>query len=564
MRKVSFSDVHRSYKRLIKRLPDVLHLKNIVLFSGVATILIIIMFGQRFNALQSYLPTEPIKGGVYKEGVVGQMKQFNPLYSPRSSAETTVVSLVFSGLIKNIDNYKVESDLAESWSISKDNKKYTFHLKDNVFWHDGEKLTADDVVFTFETIQNPDVASPRLSTWKGVKVKSPDERTVVFELPSPYAPFIYLCDVPIIPKHILKDISPENLLTSEFSLSPVGSGPFVFEEYKKVKDSQEVHLKANEKFYGQQPYFEGVIVKSYPNYNDLIHAYNLKDVYGVEEMLPSDLNNKDILPTINSYNLSIPEYDVLFFNLGSESLKDVNLRKAITYAIDKKSIVESVFDNYAIPVNGPILPGFLGYNKKVKQIYDVAKAKKILKDGGYELKGNNLTKDGKKISLRLLVESDPLKHKEAQKIVEMLKDIGVEVIVEDHPFSIFVEEYVRPRNYDLLIIGQNIGPESDLYAFYHSDMKSDPGLNFSKLSSREVDKYLEEARTSSDKKFRDKRYQEASEIITNNYVAVYLCWPDYIYGVSKIVKGVEGMRLLDPKDRFWNISNWYIEEKTNY
>lgn len=554
-------DVNRAYKKVLKKIPDVSHLKNIVLFSGVATLLIFVLFAQRFTDLYSYLPTVPEKGGTYYGGIVGEINQLNPLFSPTNSAETSAVTLMFSGLTKHVDGRRVEGDLAERWEISKDGKTYTFYLRDNVYWHDGEKLTANDVAFTFNTIENPDVGSPRLSTWKDVEVTAKDERTVVFTLPNPYASFIYLTDVPIVPEHLLAGIPAENLRAAEFSKDPVGTGPFTFVEFREIKDTQEVHMIRNEEYFGKAPYIEEAVLIAYPNYADLTNAYARKDVAGIERLLPSEIEKTDRLPNLNVYNLSIPEYDVMFMNLKSESLADINLRKAITAAVDKEEIIEDIYYGQALPVHSAILPGFPGYNPKLKQVYSLKSAKKTLKDAKYTLSAEGaLLKDKEPVILRLVSTNDSLKSREADKIAEMLKELGIEVSVEKYPFNSFVEDYVRTRNYDLLLISENLGAGSDIYTLYHSQMAEDPGLNFSGISSRQIDKYLEEARVNLNRKEREAKYKEVTGFINNLYPAVYLCRPKYLYGVSKDIKGMSSMKLIEPKDRFTDIANWYIKE----
>ncbi|MBW6431692.1 hypothetical protein K0A96_00730, partial [Patescibacteria group bacterium] len=275
------SDVNKYYKKIIKRLPDISHLKNIVFFSGIATLVIFVLFAQRFSTLYDYLPTKPAYGGSYSEGMVGNIKQLNPLFSPTNPAEDSAVALLFSGLTRNVENLEVKGNLAESWEISKDKKTYTFKLRDNLVWHDGEKLDADDVYFTYKTIQNPDANSPRLATWKNVKVEILDEKTVSFTLPSPLVSFIFLTDVPIVPEHILGKIPVSNLRAAEFSTNPVGSGPYVFSDLKSVKDSQEVHMIVNKNYHEGHPYIEKFALKSYPNYGSLTSAYNTKDIRGI-------------------------------------------------------------------------------------------------------------------------------------------------------------------------------------------------------------------------------------------------------------------------------------------
>jgi len=564
-KEVDFSDINKFHKKTLKRLPDISHLKSLVLFSGIASLLIFILFAQSFSSLYEHLPMKPVFGGTYKEGMVGEIKQLNPLYSPVNYVEDSVVSLIFSGLTKNISNRQVVGDLAESWVISGDKKTYTFTIRENIFWHDGERLDADDVRFTFEAIQNPDSNSPRLATWKDVVVSVLDERTVAFKLPSPYASFLSLADVPILPEHILREVPVGNFRTSEFSTNPVGSGPYIFSKIKNIRDMQEVHLLANRNYFLGSPYIEEVVLKSYPNYGSLVSAYNRKEIAGMGRVQPSSLNRDDQLPNIKLNNLIVPEYDVLYYNLVRGATTDKALREAISLSIDKMRIVEVVYQGEAIPIHSAILPGYLGYNETLRQPFDLVLAKEKLKDANYTLDGRgDLMKDGERVSVRLVVVDEGIKVRLANLLAEMIGELGIKVEVEIYPLKTYIEEMVRPRNFDLIIATQNLGSGSDIYTFYHANMATDPGLNLSGIKNRQIDKYLEIARTSHDKKIKEARYREISKLINNNVPATYLIWPGYLYGVSDKVKRENSIRISNPKDRFWNIKDWYIKEERDY
>lgn len=558
-------DVSRAYLKVLKKLPDVSHLKNIVLFSGVATLLILVLFAERFSSLYEHLPQSPQRGGIFIEGTVGEIRQLNPLYTPTNPTEDLVASIIFSGLTQNTSNRNVRGNLAESWEISQDKKNYTFKLKNGIYWHDGERLDSSDVLFTFQTIQNPDANSPRMATWRDVKIEAPDERTVVFSLPSPLASFIYLTDVPIIPEHILKEVDAGDLRSAEFSLKPIGSGPYVFSELKQIRDIEQVHLKANERYHAGRPYIEEVIVKSFPNYGALTNAYNQRDVMSVSRVRPSDIERPGHLPEIKVNNLVIPEFDVLFYNLRAEHTKEKVLRESISLSIDKEKIVKEIYGGEAVAIHSAILPGYIGYNSKLRQEFNLDSARKKLIDGGYTLSAEgNLQKNNEDVILRLITTDEDGKRKKAELLAKMIGELGISVNVESYPLNTYIEEMIRPRNFDLLLVTKNLGADSDIYTFYHANMENDPGLNLSGIKSREIDKYLEEARMSHDPKFRSTRYSEISRLINEAAVATFLSWPSYLYGVSSEVKGEIPHRIINPKDRFWNIEDWYILSERDY
>lgn len=555
---VTLTDILTWYRKLLKRLPDISHLKNVVLFGALGTLVIFILFIQRFSYLYEYLPKEPVFGGTYEEGVVGKIEQLNPLFSPLSSAESAATSLIFSGLTKENGLRKNVPDLAERWEVDTAGTKYKFYLKNNLYWHDGQKLTGADVAFTIQTIQDPDAKSPYFKTWEGVEVEVAGEREVLFKLKSPYSAFISETDVPIIPKHLLEKVPGRNLRISEFSKKPIGSGPYEFVELKEGEETQIVVFKASENYHSQKPFIENFYLKSYPTQQRLAEAYAKKEVIGMERL---DNQETRKLSGIKNYQISIPTYDVLYFNLRQGFGKDKKFRDALAYTIDRKKIIKEAYSENATEASGLFLPGQPGHDSKLRKKVDVAIAKKKLSEAGYVYDKDGLKKDGQRVSLRLLSVDYGPRAKEARIIKEALGQIGIEVKEERRNMSDLVHNYIRPRDFDLLLVTQALGPDPDPYPYWHSTQVNDPGLNFSGYSNRMLDKFLEQARETASDKTRAERYREVAKIIYEETPALFLVSPGYTYGVSKNVKGVEGMRLSDPKNRFWNVTNWYIRDK---
>jgi peptide/nickel transport system substrate-binding protein len=132
-------------------------------------------------------------------------------------------------------------------------------------------------------------------------------------------------------------------------------------------------------------------------------------------------------------------------------------------------------------------------------------------------------------------------------------------LIEKYPAGTFFQDYVRPRNFDIVLISQNLGADSDIYSFWHSTQVTDPGLNLSGYSDRALDKFMEQARTTTDPKVKNEKYLDVAQIIATETAAVYIVWPNYVFGLSKTVMGFETGRFVEPKDHFSNITDWYIK-----
>lgn len=546
---------------MAKRLPDVIHLKELVFFVSIFSIVILILFIQRFQNLgKYYLKSEPQNGGILVEGVVGEIKSFNPIYEGLNPSEDDVNKLLFSGLIKKEKRNPIP-DLALSWEIKDEGKTYIFHLKDQLKWHDGEPFTASDVVFTVGTIQDPDARSPLFNNWKDIGAVEIDKLTVKFTLPDQYSEFLSNADFGILPKHIYEKIPGRNMPVAEFNSKPIGTGPFRFEKFEEKKTYSQIYLTAFRDNPERSSYIERVRIRTYKSESSLLEAYARKEITGISSILSSDIEEATKLQNITFYQTQIPRYISVFYNQKRELMKSKELRSALSKAIDKKSFLAGKGDKN-ISVNSPILPGFEG-NIKNKNIipFDQKASEAELDKLGWSKKDGKRTKDQKELVVNL-VSSDSKENKElAAFIKESWGKIGVGINIQYTDTRTLIEDYIKPRNYDALLFGVSTDGSSDLFSLWHSSQKEDPGLNLSYFSNNKVDRYIELARKSEDKTKSLDMLGKAQEIILEEVPAYYFYSPVYTYGINKEVKGVDIEKIDKPSDRFGSISRWYINEK---
>ncbi len=546
-------------------LPKIFHVRRLVFFTFVILLIISISFIGAFVSLEKYHTYRvPESEGTYTEGIVGKINIFNPLYSDTNLAETEINSLVFSGLTKLNTRRQLVPDLAVNWQISEDNRIYTFYLRDNIKWHDGEKLTADDVIFTYKSIQNPKVLSPLFPVWQEVKIEKVSDLVVKFILPNPYAPFLTLTNVGIIPAHILDKIPPENLSVCEFNFHPIGTGPYKFLKIEDLEDSQKVTLEASPSFFPHDSYIEKVVFRIYPSYSELLDAYAKKDIMGIKEIFPTEYPKAEKLKNINLYETYLPQYVALFLSQKSSLISGKNIRLALAKSIDRQEIIRKVFSGRAREVYFPILPGFFGYDPKLEKYpLDIEEAKLILEKDGWILGEDGIrTKEETKLKFNLVTRDIDDFKKVAEIIKNQWQKIGVLLEIKAFKSPSLEEDHIRPRNYDVLLYGESLGADPDIYNYWHSTQISDPGLNLSQFENEKVDKYLEQARNNVDINFRKEKYIKIQKIIIDEIPAIFLYNPIYIYGVSKDVKGIQITKITEQKDRFAGIIDWYIKEKT--
>lgn len=360
---------------------------SVFFIAGLASFLFLIV-----NFYITHTHVVPALGGTYIEGVVGQPRFVNPVYGETNDIDRSLIDLTFSGLMAYNKEGKIVKDLADDYNVSKDGKTYEFTLKDNVLWHDGKPLTIDDVIFTVKTIQNSDYKSSLRANWIDVTVQKLSETTVQFTLRTPYNSFLENCTLKIIPKHIWQNISPENFALSLYNLQPVGSGPFQFSSISQGNGGfiKTFSMESNRRYHGAPSLIENLSFSFFSKKEDLVKAVNAGQING---FTLTSLDNSEAAAekeikkgwpateTFTHYSFSLPRYFAVFFNNQKTSLfTDKNIRKALSYAVNKEELDK---DN-AIVVDSPILPSFFDYQKPANTYaFDTTLANSLLDKTGF-------------------------------------------------------------------------------------------------------------------------------------------------------------------------------------
>lgn len=496
-----------------------------------------------------YLTQAPRNGGVYSEGLSGTVKTVNPLF-PENSATSDVTAVVFSGLTRVDKNRQIEGDLASSWDISADKKTYTFNLRPNLRWQDGHTLDAYDVDFTISRIQNPDTRSPLASNWNGVKHEVINKDTIKLTLPSSYSPFLYNTTVGIIPRHILEKVRPSLLKTNEFNQKPIGSGPFQLRELQDSRDLIELNAFAG--YHLGRPYLDKINFIQFASSSEFLNAYQKKQINGFAINKPEIEKQASQIDGLTIHNLSLPAYSALFFNVKSPLVADAKTRQALAYATNKKSVVENQLNGQAVVVNLPILAGYSGFDSTAP-IYQFSpsQAKAMLAE--------STNKQLKDTPIRLVTLKDSSYEPVAQAIKKMWSEVGVKADVLAVPLDELQQNYIRPRNYDVLLYGQDIGIDSDIYSYWHSSQATDPGQNLSQYANAEADKLLETGRVAKDLDYKNSRYSAFLQAWAKDLPAIILYSPYYDYAQETAVKGLVANKLVEPSNRFLDVQKWYVQ-----
>ena len=500
-------------------------------------------------------------GGVYVEGVIGNISTLNPLLAA-SEPEQAVSRLLFSSLYNYDVTGALHTDLAESMTV-KDDKVYTIKLR-NAVWHDGKKLTAEDVVYTINLIKNPQVRSPLRVNWLDISARAIDDSTVEFMLPAVYAGFSHALTFPVIPKHILQSVSPSSMREADFSGNPVGSGPFAV---KRVQTSEStsstdvVRMEPNTRYYGAVSTLSRLELRSYGNESLLVKAVNSGEVSAASGLSLSAADNiKSKQYSTKHWLLNKGVY--LLMNNRSQTLQDARVRQALRYATDTSSIRATVGDNVA-RLDTPILQSQIAQKLPAAPDYNLDKAKALLKEAGWTYsQGQWKGKDGRPLAVAVTTSSG---RDEYKKIVDALKQqwskLGVDVQLREIDTSStttsFVQSVLQPRDYDALLYELELGADPDVFAYWHSSQASASGYNFANYSNRTVDNDLVGGRSRTNSALRAAKYIQFVNQWLNDAPAIGLYQSVGSYVLNNGASIVEPRGSLNTmNDRYADVTTW--------
>lgn len=508
----------------------------------------------------------PDFGGIYSEGIIGQPSYINPLLSESNEVDAAISKIVYSGLLKNDKDGQLINDLAERYDISEDSKEYTFYIKKGVKWHDGLELTANDIMFTVNILRDPLFKSSLRQDWQGVRIEKIDDFTVKFILENPYFGFLENLTLGILPEHIWKNIDHEKFHLVKYNLEPVGTGPYKYTSYHKDSDGNILDYKINsfKDYFQGSPFIEEINFSFYSNEQYLMDAYNSKKISGISNISSQNGNLDMFRKNTSLYEVKIPWSFSVFFNKNkSVPLANKEVRMAIDLATDKKQMIDNVLAGKAVVLEAPFFTGTEEFNATLERNnFNVEKAVKVLEDAKWMLGEDGIrVKDGVKMEFKLLTVDSPDLVKTAEILKEQWSKIGASVSIESLGFSDIQQNYIKPREYDAILVGQDSSFNVDPYSFWHSSQKKDPGLNLALFDDEAADKLIEEARAEANRGERINKYYKFQEIIRDQVPAVFLFSPYYLYVVDSKIKGVEIEKINSSQFRFSNINKWYIKTK---
>ncbi len=525
-----------------------------VIFYTLATLVAAASLLGLYALEQSILVEVPAYGGTLVEGEIGSPQFINPLLAI-SDADRDLSSLVYAGLMGLSGTGSLVPVLASGYTLSPDGKTYTFTLRDNAKFIDGTPVTAQDVVFTVRKAQDSGLKSPEYANWSGVGVSTVDAHTVRFVLQKPYAPFLGLTTLGILPSRLWQNISNEEFPFSTLETNPIGAGPFTVTDISRDASGliKGVTLAKNPQYVLGRPYLDGIRFNFYARAEDLATAVrngSVESAYGVS------VKGALTAPYARVFGV--------FWNPSEAQVYTrAEVRKALSLALNRQDIVDTVLGGYATPIMGPVPPGENVRQFPVPEPKDpIAAAAQVMQSAGWTYDGNARAwkNAGAKLTLdhiTIRTSNVPELKNVASAVKKDWEAFGVRVDIELYEPGDLSQNVIRPRKYEALLYGMVIGRDQDLYAFWDSQERNDPGLNIALYTNKSVDALLEDARSSTSAAARTADLQKIEDAVAADYPAAFIYAPDFTYAVPADLHGVVFPQIITPADRFATVASWY-------
>jgi peptide/nickel transport system substrate-binding protein len=526
----------------------------------------------------------------YVEGIIGAPVSVSPL-TARTQVDRDLVALLFSGLVRNGPGGTIVPDLAESWSVDPTGTTWTFVLREDARWHDGEPVTPADVAFTIKTLQDPAYTGPSSSSWSEVTVGTPAPRIVVFTLANPLGGFLQALTQPIAPAHLLSDVPVDLLPDHPFGTQPVGSGPFELIELTSTSAMLAPAVATPLEDDGATPdpaaaatdslttapptarpqrplpYLPGMAFRFYTDPDALAADYRaglLDAASGISPQLAADLG---ALPDSRLLRYPGSTLTTVLVNLraGHPEFADAKVRAALLQAIDRPSIIEGAYAKSAATAAGLIPAASPWFDPAAETLvpFDRAAAAKALKAAGWTKKDDGwYLKDAKKpVSIELLSPTmgvNPGLYAAAAGVAADWTALGLAVEHVALPPGEFVTDHLATGDFQVAVVDVLIGLDPDLYPLLASSQTLSGGSNVAGVQSPVLDDLLRKARAPGTEAERKAAYSALQKQLASGRYLLPLAFADDVVVARDRLEGPIVRQVTDRSDRFWDVLTWRL------
>jgi peptide/nickel transport system substrate-binding protein len=533
----------------------------------------------------------PAAAVTYREAVVGHPSSVNPL-TARTQADRDLVALLFRGLVKAAPDGTFGPDLARSWNVSADGKTYTFYMASDARWEDGQPVTAADVVFTVGLASDPNYQGPLGAAWQDVTAKAVSAHVVEIDLPVPLGGFLSQATMPILPQHVLGNVSVTDLAGSDFSSRPMGDGPF---RLTAIDASHAVLARAgqaptgspstSESASGETPTavasapasaapsgtavpgqpISSLELRFYDDQASALAAYTAGEVDAVgglsAENVDSALKRAD--SRLLRYQWASLTSVVLNQRSSHPEFASLGVRHALLSAIDRAGVLTGILQVRGSVADAPLPSWSSWYDPAaVSSVpYSGTVAAEDLANAGWTRgpDGWQLPNSATAYAIELLTldqASNPALYQVAQQVASDWRDVGLQVSVVAAPVSDY-RQRLGDGEFDAAVVEYELGLDPDVSPLFLSTQAAPAGSNLSGVTDTALDRLLQAARTTLGSG-RPAAVSALEKYITSNVLMLPICFSDYQFVLSSRVAGVETGQIGDPSGRFWDVLDWRL------
>lgn len=516
---------------------------------------------------QQATTTAATAGGIYAEGVVDKLTTVDPLYA-NTDTEKAASQLVYPGLLSYDSANKLNGDLAASWTHDQNGQVWTVKLKSALQWSDGQPVTARDVVATVDLMKNKEINSNLASSWETISANAIDNQTVEFKLASPLATFDSALTFGVLPSHILKDKSVYDIasLSSKNPAAIVGSGPFTVGKIDDQDDNKTWHFQPNNRYYGNHVQINELTIRTYSTDADLANGLKRGEVNAISGVKVGDIKqfSHDQFKTIQ---LKTAGGVYALFNCDGELTGDATIRNALRLGLDRPAVRRSIAESNnelhsPADLESPLATGIFSSVDQIRQPdYNVNQAKQLLDQAGWTLTdgAKYRTKGDQTLTINLVTIAGTNYENVAKTIAKQWQSIGVDAKVQSVNPAQAQQNYLAPRNYDVLVYQLQLGADPDVFAYWSSTQTGQTGLNLANYTSRRAEIPLSSARTITDPRTREDRYTAFVNQWIKDNPAIALYQPSLFYVMDKDLDTLhDGDALISAANRFRGVSTWTV------
>lgn len=521
--------------------------------------------GQRFCTTRV-----PVAGGVMVEGMAGAPRYLNPLLSDPNPVDRELVDLLYDGLTRYDSQGQVQPALAETWTVASDGRTLRFSLRQDVRWHDGRPLTAQDVLATYRLLQDESLPAPTSlkRLWQSVTIQVIDDHTLDFILAEPYAPFLDAVTRGIMPAHLLGDIQGADLPGHSINITPVGTGPFRLVRGNDWTRQGFVRLEPNPDQPWPPSQIEALEFHFFPDSQTLLEAYGRGEIQAISRVEMVDVPLVADLPDVRLFSAPERRLTQLFFNLsetGAPAVRDIRIRQALAWGLDRSAILHTALNGQGVPLYGPYLPDASVYDPSVGFLpTQIVSATALLDEAGWVLPAGQTLRQQTTdpaappdtLTLRLLVMNNPADTAVAQAVAAQWQALGVNVAPEVLP-PVTYYNLLALREFDVALVTITPLHDPDLYDLWGQEAII-AGQNYASWNNRRASEALEAARQSWDMAERARLYALFQRHYQNDLPALSLYQSVRTYAVSAAVQELTLGRFDRPRDRYASFPTWTV------